>query len=152
MVISELSSAEWTRAELLSSHREFEKDFCLFQKDPLSRQNPHSKLKTWIEHERKVMRTFPLAKLSLGRHSSVVSSAPTICSRRFKSQAHTIYAFLICIIEIIMRKGRKSTKRGLDWPIFKIIRGPWPWWWWSAGPLSNLTICVRISLISSLQI
>ena len=30
----------------------------------------------------------------------------------------TIYAFLFCIIEILIRKGQKLTKRGQDWPIF----------------------------------
>ena len=34
---------------------------------------------------------------------------------------HTIYAFSICIIEIVMKKGRKLTKRGRDWPIFNVV-------------------------------
>ena len=32
---------------------------------------------------------------------------------------HTIYAFSICTIEIVMRKGRKWTKRGRVRSIFK---------------------------------
>ena len=32
-------------------------------------------------------------------------------------QINTIYAFSICI-EIVIRKERKQTKRGRDWPIF----------------------------------
>ena len=30
----------------------------------------------------------------------------------------TIYAFSICIIEVVMREGRKYTERGRDWPNF----------------------------------
>ena len=40
-----------------------------------------------------------------GRHSSVVSSAPTILRPGFESQAH-IYAFSICIA-IVNRKEQK---------------------------------------------
>ena len=31
---------------------------------------------------------------------------------------HTPYDFSIYIAEIVMRKGRKKTKRGRDWPNF----------------------------------
>ena len=31
---------------------------------------------------------------------------------------HTIYAFPICIIEIVMKKDENKQKRGQDWPIF----------------------------------
>ena len=42
-----------------------------------------------------------------GRHSSVVLSAPTILQPRALNTNHTIYAFSICIIEIVVRKERK---------------------------------------------
>ena len=41
-----------------------------------------------------------------GRHSSVVSSAPTILQPGFESQAHHLCFFSICI-EIVTRKERK---------------------------------------------
>ena len=41
------------------------------------------------------------------------------CGRGFKSQAHHLSFFSICIIEIVMRKGQKQKKRGRVGPIFK---------------------------------
>ena len=44
-----------------------------------------------------------------GSHSSVVSSAPTAAAG--SNPEHTNYTFSICIIEIVMRKGWKETKK-----------------------------------------
>ena len=44
-----------------------------------------------------------------GSHSSVVSSAPTVAAG--SNPEHTNYTFSICIIEIVMRKGWKETKK-----------------------------------------
>ena len=52
-----------------------------------------------------------------GRHSSVVSSEPTIL-QQWVQIPRTPSHFSICIIEIVMRKGRK---RGWDSPIFNPI-------------------------------
>ena len=53
------------------------------------------------------------------RPSSMVSSAPTILWLRVQIQSTPFKLFSLCIIEIIMRKEQKYTKRGRDWPILK---------------------------------
>ena len=54
-----------------------------------------------------------------GRHSSVVLSASTILWQQVQIPSTPSTLFSICIIEIVIRKGRKETKRGRDWPILK---------------------------------
>ena len=53
-----------------------------------------------------------------GRHSSMVSSAPTILRPRVRILSTPFMFFSICI-EIVTRREQKETKRGRDWPIFK---------------------------------
>ena len=52
----------------------------------------------------------------LSRHSSMVSSAPTILQPRVRIPSTPSTLFSICIE--IVRKERKLTERGRDWPIF----------------------------------
>ena len=56
-----------------------------------------------------------------GRQSSVVLSVPTANYPAAPGLNHkdTTKLVSICIIEIVTRKGRKSTKIGWDRPIFK---------------------------------
>ena len=46
-----------------------------------------------------------------GRHSTVVSSLPTILRPRVRIPCTEFKLFSICIIEIVMRKGRKINKK-----------------------------------------
>ena len=52
-----------------------------------------------------------------GRHSSVVSSAPTILWPQVRIPSTPSMLYSICI-EIVMRKKNENKKRGRDWPIF----------------------------------
>ena len=54
-----------------------------------------------------------------GRHSFMVLSAPTIMRSQVQITSTPFMLFLICIIEIVMRKGQKYTNRVRDRPILK---------------------------------
>ena len=52
-----------------------------------------------------------------GRYSSVVSSAPTICNRAFKSQAN--HLFSICINKIVLDNDENKRKEAGIGPFLK---------------------------------
>ena len=64
-------------------------------------------------------------KKKVSCHSSVVLSAPTILLPKFKSPAHHLMLFSICIVEIetvMVEREKDENKRNRghdDWPIFK---------------------------------
>ena len=55
------------------------------------------------------------------RHSSVVSSSPTILRPRVRIPSTPSTLFSICI-EIVTRNNENKQKRGRDWPIFLTVQ------------------------------
>ena len=54
-----------------------------------------------------------------GRHSSVVSSAPTILQPRVRIPSTPSMLFQFVLLKLYRENNENKQKRGLDWPIFK---------------------------------
>ena len=67
--------------------------------------------------------------MQCGRHSSVVLSAPTILRYPGSNPKHTMYAFSICIIEIVREKDKNKQKEAGIGPFLMLIV-QWLWLSW----------------------
>ena len=68
-----------------------------------------------------------------GRHSSVVSSAPTILRPRVRIPSTPSMLFQF-VLKLLQEKNENKQKRGRDWPIFKNV--------WSNNFLLNLHLLI----------
>ena len=97
----------------------FDPSLCFtFYFDPLkcSFLNPNLSAQKWDIKRRRLWHAFTIVMLKMddqgGRHSSVVSSAPTILRPLVWIPITPYTLFSICIIEIVMRESTKINKKG----------------------------------------